>query len=71
MVMTANFKNPFGVLVFEQQKKIKLMKRSSFLSLQVKTQKMLKKKKKKKLFKNRETALLVLLVPSSTGEIYG
>jgi len=70
MVMTANFKNPFGVLVFEQQKKIKLMKRSSFLSLQVKTHKRLKKKKKK-LFKNRETALLVLLVPSSTGEIYG
>jgi hypothetical protein len=69
MVMTANFKNPFGVLVFEQQKKIKLMKRSSFLSLQVKTHKRLKKKKK--LFKNRETALLVLLVPSSTGEIYG
>jgi hypothetical protein len=68
MVMTANFKNPFGVLVFEQQKKIKLMKRSSFLSLQVKTHKRLKKKK---LFKNRETALLVLLVPSSTGEIYG
>jgi hypothetical protein len=46
MVMTANFKNPFGVLVFEQQKKIKLMKRSSFLSLQVKTHKRLKKKKK-------------------------
>jgi hypothetical protein len=49
MVMTANFKNPFGVLVFEQQKKIKLMKRSSFLSLQVKTHKRLKKKKKKTL----------------------
>jgi len=67
MVMTANFKSPFGVLVCEQKKKKKLMKRSSFLSLQVKTHKRLKKKI---FFKNRETALLVLLVASSTGEIY-
>jgi hypothetical protein len=33
MVMTANFKNPFGVLVFEQQKKNKTNEKIFFSKL--------------------------------------